>query len=204
MHGIRSMQAIIEMSSLAGRNKYEQAALPSPDQLKLHVDADAFQKIVVREVIFSAARERIARAIHEKYCEVFRRKKAADDPAMLPWGSLAGDFKISNLGQADHIIEKLRAVKCDFIPVTDREIEVFSFSSEEMEHMAELEHERFMEEKKRQGWVQGKERDNQKKIRTDLVPWAELTEDLKDYDLNAVRAIPELLAKAGLEIYRLE
>ena len=203
-HGIRSMQSIIEMSSLAGRNKYEQAALPSPEQLKLHVDADAFQKIVVREVIFSAARERIARAIHEKYCEVFRRKKAADDPAMLPWAELTEDFKISNLGQADHILEKLRAVKCDFIPITEREIEVFSFSTEELEHMAELEHERFMEEKKRQGWVQGKERDNQKKIRTDLVPWAELTEDLKEYDLNAVRVIPELLAKAGLEIYRLE
>ena len=33
---------------------------------------------------------------------------------------------------------------------------------------------------------------------------AELTEDLKEYDLNAVKSIPELLAKAGLEIYRLE
>ncbi|MBM3245115.1 MAG: Ryanodine receptor Ryr, partial [Candidatus Omnitrophica bacterium] len=45
-HGIRSMQSIIEMSSLARRKKYEQAALPSVTQLALHVDADAFNRIV--------------------------------------------------------------------------------------------------------------------------------------------------------------
>jgi len=203
-HGIRSMQSIIEMSSLAGRKKYEQAALPSPDQLRLHVDADAFHKIVVREVIFSAARESIAETIHEKYRQSFREKKTADDPSLLPWGKLADDLIISNLGQADHILEKLSAVNCDFIPVTDRKIEEFSFSPEELEFMAELEHERFAEEKIRQGWVKGEKRDNKRKTRPDLVPWGELPDDIKEYDRNTVQMIPELLAKAGLEIYRLE
>jgi hypothetical protein len=29
-----------------------------------------------------------------------------------------------------------------------------------------------------------------------------LTKEIKDYDLKAVRSYPEILAKAGLEVYR--
>ena len=202
-HGIRSMQSIIEMSSLAGRKRFEQAALPSPEQLELHVNAEAFQRIVMREVIFSAARENIARAIHENYRESVQDKRPEDEISMLPWDQLPDDLKASNLEQADHIPEKLRQVKCDFIPITDREIEMFNFKPEEIETLAELEHERFVEEKERRGWKQGTTRCNDKKIRTDLLPWEELSEELKDLDRNAVKAIPQLLARAGLEIYRL-
>ncbi len=203
-HGIRSMESIIEMSSLAGRKKYEQAALPSPEQLELHVNAEIFQRIVVRDVIFRAARKRIAEAIHEKYRINNQKKKPKDDLAMLPWNKLPSDLKDSNLEQADHIPQKLQLIKCDFIPVTGREIELFKFKESEIELLAELEHERFMEEKKRQGWVQGEKRDNNKKIRTDLIPWNELEEEIKDLDRDAVKAIPELLAQAGLEIYRMD
>lgn len=83
-HGIRSMQSIIEMSALAGRKRFEQTALPSPEQLELHVDAEAFQRIVMREVIFSAARENIGRAIHENYRESVQDKRPEDEISMLP------------------------------------------------------------------------------------------------------------------------
>lgn len=202
-HGIRSMQSIIEMSALAGRNSYEQAALPPPDQLELHVDADAFQRIVVREVIFRAAREKIAMAIHEHYREKVRADRPPDEPSMQPWDRLSAELKASNLGQADHIPEKLRALNCDFIPVTGREVEVITFNPEEIELMAEMEHVRFVEEKESQGWVHGEKRDNRNKVRTDLIPWEELDEELRELDRNAVRVIPELMARAGLEIYRL-
>ncbi len=54
--------------------------------------------------------------------------------------------------------------------------------------MAKQEHERFMDEK----------------IRTDLLPWVELPDEIKEYDRNAVRVIPEFMAMAGLEIYRMK
>ncbi|MBI5846660.1 MAG: ATP-binding protein [Nitrospirae bacterium] len=41
-YGARSMEAIIEMSQLAGRRGFERSSLPSKEQLSLHVDADAF------------------------------------------------------------------------------------------------------------------------------------------------------------------
>lgn len=42
-HGIRSMRAIIEMSVLSEKQKFERSALPSSQQLELHVDADEFK-----------------------------------------------------------------------------------------------------------------------------------------------------------------
>lgn len=44
-HGIRSMEAIVEMSILSNnRKKFERSALPSSQQLKLHVDTEEFKK----------------------------------------------------------------------------------------------------------------------------------------------------------------
>jgi hypothetical protein len=201
MHGIRSMQSIIEMSSLARRKKYEQAALPSVTQLALHVDADAFNKIVVREVLFSLARETIARAIHEKYIEDNKSKKEPDDPSLQPWEKLSDETRASNLGQADHIPEKLKRCNYDFLPVTKRKINLIKFKPADVLKMAKLEHERFVVEKKNQGWVQGEKRDDDRKIRTDLVPWDELDAGKKEINMKIVKAIPGILSEAGLEIH---
>ena len=70
--------------------------------------------------------------------------------------------------------------------------------------MAAMEHESFVREKLLAGWSQGNVKDDRKKIRTDLVEWAELSDEIKEYDRKAVKAIPELLAQAGFEIYRLK
>lgn len=43
-HGIRSMKAIIEMSILSNKKRFDRSALPSSEQLELHVDAEEFKK----------------------------------------------------------------------------------------------------------------------------------------------------------------
>lgn len=48
LHGSRSMEAIIEMSAISNKLKFERSALPAVHQLALHVDADAFMAIVER------------------------------------------------------------------------------------------------------------------------------------------------------------
>jgi len=45
-HGARSMEAILDMSRMEG-NSWEPVSLPSHSQLSLHVDADAFIKLVL-------------------------------------------------------------------------------------------------------------------------------------------------------------
>ena len=46
IHGARSMEAIVQMSSLAGKPRFERSSLPARQQLGVHVDADAFMRLV--------------------------------------------------------------------------------------------------------------------------------------------------------------
>jgi hypothetical protein len=50
LHGARSMEAIVDMSTLSGTLRYERSALPPRHQLGLHVDADEFLALVESRV----------------------------------------------------------------------------------------------------------------------------------------------------------
>ena len=54
-HGIRSMEALIDMSRLAEKDRFNLAALPPRDQLELHVDADEFLMLAQKERFQSLA-----------------------------------------------------------------------------------------------------------------------------------------------------
>lgn len=45
-HGARSMEAIVEMSSLAGKRRFGRSSLPAAPQMDLHVDAERFMGLV--------------------------------------------------------------------------------------------------------------------------------------------------------------
>lgn len=49
IHGARSVEAIIDQSSLAGKARYGRSSLPPADQLSLHVDAEAFLGLLREE-----------------------------------------------------------------------------------------------------------------------------------------------------------
>ena len=46
IHGARSMEAILQMSALAGKPSFERSSLPAPQQLAIHVDAEEFLGLV--------------------------------------------------------------------------------------------------------------------------------------------------------------
>lgn len=46
-HGVRSMEAVLQMSALAGRARFERSSLPEAHQLELHVKAKDFLELVV-------------------------------------------------------------------------------------------------------------------------------------------------------------
>lgn len=204
-HGVRSMQAIIEMSLLTGRKSFEQAALPSPEQLQLHVDAEVFSRLVVRDVLLGSAREILAKAIHKRFQEKNKDNKKVSKVAMEDWENLREDFRESNRQQADDIPQKLKAINCDFIPVVGRKPKLIRFRKNEIKILARLEHDRFVAERFLQGWSLGeKDPTGKRKTSPYLVDWEQIPPDIQEYDFDAVRAIPQLMAKAGFEIYRLK
>jgi len=58
-HGVRSMQAIIEMSNLKNRKRFEPSALPAENQLDLHVNAKHFNNLLLRDIHFKEANQTI-------------------------------------------------------------------------------------------------------------------------------------------------
>ena len=156
--------------------------------------------------LLGGTHETLARAIHEEYV---RAQTAAGDtpqtnPALVPWDALPEYLKESNRRQADHVGAKLKATGCGLAPLSDWDAESFSFAPEEVEVMARMEHDRFVQERRRAGWTYSPGPKNLAgKTRADLVPWEELPEAEREKDRNAVRGLPRFLARAGLQIHRL-
>ncbi|MEN6290994.1 MAG: RyR domain-containing protein, partial [Methanobacterium sp.] len=126
--------------------------------------------------------------------------KSLDDPSVQPWDELNETLKSSYLMQAQHIPEKLQKLHYNIRKVND-EPKYFKFSDEEIEILAEMEHERWFREKMEDGWTYNHEIDNELKNSPYLVPWEDLPDNIKEFDRDSVREIPEILKKAGFEIY---
>jgi hypothetical protein len=149
-------------------------------------------------------REILGRAIHERYRHNQQGIKPPDDPAMQPWETLAEHLRESNRQQGDDIEGTLQRIGCGVRPAAGAAPAPLVFTEEEVEIMAGVAHEHWVAERRRAGWISGPERDVERKITPYLIPYAELTEDVKEWDRQAARAIPEVLAAAGLEVCRLE
>jgi len=149
-------------------------------------------------------RELLGRAIHERFREEQRGKRPADAREMRPWAELDADLQESNRQQADDIPNKLRAIGCALAQVNPgEEPGQPSFTPEELNVMARLEHERWNQEKLRAGWRFGPTKDNQAKTTPYLVGFDQLPPDVQQWDVAAVAAIPDLLRRAGLRVCRL-
>jgi ppGpp synthetase/RelA/SpoT-type nucleotidyltranferase len=147
-------------------------------------------------------REQIGRAIHEGYRANQGGRKPPDDPAMAGWEDLPGDLRKSNREQADHIVSKLERLGWEIEAAESGSHSVNAFTAEEVELMAEWEHRRWNLERLMAGWTWGPERDVVRKRTPYLAAWPELPDEVREYDREAVRAIPEHLSAVGLQIAR--
>jgi voltage-gated potassium channel Kch len=155
------------------------------------------------ELVLQGAREVLARAIHEHYARMAtaRGDTPETNPSMRPWEELDEPLRRSNRDQAAHIGEKLRVVRCALAPFTDWTALDFQFTSEEVEQLAKMEHDRFVAERKADGWRPGPKNVKQK-ISPYLGTWAEIPPDIQKYDREFVCEMPRFLARVGLQIER--
>jgi hypothetical protein len=147
--------------------------------------------------------EAIARATHEAYvaeCEA-RGETADTNPSTVPWDELPEHLKEDNRAQADDIGRKLAHIGLTTVPATGHEAP-FNFYPSEIEALARLEHQRWVDHRRATGWKLGKTKDIRARITPDLKHWDDLTEESQNKDRSAVRAIPDILATAGFAIIR--
>ena len=164
----------------------------------------AISKSCARDVLLDEKLDVLARAVHEDY--VVQRKRegsySPENPAHYAWDRLDEGYRDSCRQQADHIRVKLRTVSCHAAPPQAGREPVGAFTAEEVELLAKMEHARWNADKLLAGWTYGPERDNDNKIHPCIVPWADLTEEIREYDREAVRNVPYLLGLIGRQVVR--
>jgi voltage-gated potassium channel Kch len=150
------------------------------------------------EFVLRGVNEVLARALHQDY---LLRASTDHNPAAVPWDDLPLELKEANRTQADHIAVKLEAAGCHLVPLTAIERNTFAFTPAEVERLAEMEHERWLAERRALGWTAGP-RDLQKKTNPNLVPWAELDDTAREMNRSSVRQLPLFLNRAGFTAHR--
>ena len=88
-------------------------------------------------------------------------------------------------GQARDIMVKLDRIGCSVEPGPPAA--PFTFSSAELDLLAQEEHLRWVSERTAAGWVPGPARDDARKVHPSLVGWDSLDEIERDKDRDAVR-----------------
>ena len=154
-------------------------------------------------LLLDGAGDELARTIHEHYCDTIaaQGRDLSQEPAGQPWERLATSYRQANRHQADHFWAKLAVTDCRAVP--EDLVEAFALSPLEVERLAIVEHDRWAADRHLDGWSFGPVRDNARKLHPQLIPYAALTEAMKDLDRFAVRGLPTLAARLGLGIQRL-
>ena len=156
----------------------------------------------ISEVPFEE-REEIAKTIHQNYQtdEWTRLTRHSTESSFLDWDILPESLKSSNRAQAQHIWEKISHIGYKVRQTPKERIKIIEFTNDEVEILAKMEHGRWNAERLLNGWRYGEKKDIVKKENPNIIPWKDLPDTMREYDRNAVRRIPEILASVGFELY---
>ena len=140
---------------------------------------------------------RIAKRIHDSY----NKDRLSEDPSYVPeypsWEGLPDTLKVSNMCQALHYGDRLHELGCRLDAENPTMV---SFGEEDVERMSMLEHERWVLERRVDGWRYGRIKDVESKRSPYLVPWYDLPEEIREYDREAVRNMLLILKSMGIGI----
>lgn len=156
-----------------------------------------FDAVLNESQFLSNDPDALARRYHEEYNVHTLRQNP--DEEVKSWLELAEPFKASNRALVDHFQAKKFSAKLDVDTSLndDGQVklgtnEVLFDSAEELEVLAALEHNRFMAERRADGWSTGP-RNNEMRTDPNFVDYDELTEETKSFDRLIVNLTKTLL-----------
>jgi hypothetical protein len=93
---------------------------------------------------------------------------------------------------------KLDAIGYEFAPTNDWDADPVELTGEQVEELARREHDRWQDERRQAAWRYGPVRDAHAKLSPYLVPWDELTEDVRNLDRGRRPADPHCPRQGGI------
>lgn len=223
------------MSALTGQSYFQRSCLPIESQLDLHVDGKEFLALVQRIELDAPLLETLAESLHwDVFCAPLREQgyhygvetndALKTHSSLRPYAELPENEQEDNRNFVRDIPSKLAQIGCVMIPARSNEPSI-EMPATDLERMAEIEHDRWVNAKLAAGWRWGSRTDKAGRLHQDLVPWRklsqeervvrytaagaeacgaeELPEPEKEKDRHLVRSIPKILAKAGYAIVKI-
>jgi voltage-gated potassium channel Kch len=167
---------------------------------RLHV-VPATSASLATGLLRDSAVEIMARAKHDDYVELERAKglTVVDNPSLVGWDGLPESLRDSNRRFAASVAQTLGDIGASLSPLqSGSDISELPLSTDQLEHMAIKEHDRWEADLRKDGWTYaGGPKDPVAKTHPLLVPWDELSEEEREKDRDAIRAIPRMLARVG-------
>ncbi|KAI9866751.1 MAG: hypothetical protein M1813_000693 [Trichoglossum hirsutum] len=208
-HGLRSLKSIIAMSQVTGKRHFERAALPPEAQLALHLDYQSFMKYSQFDTLPEDIRETVSERLHETYVN-YRKSMAKNDHELKElekqtsansWASLSEEYKESARAHAVDIPRKLRMIFCFLAKEDESRHAVIDLKKEEIDLLAEKEHERWNAERLQKQWHLG-QRSEENRTNPFLIPWRDLEKRWQDVDRAMVESYIKILPD-DYKIYRI-
>lgn len=210
-YGIRSMESLLAMSMLSGKASFERSSLPAESLLEIHVDSLDFLSLVQQIVLTEKLAERLAEAAHEVFCDGKRRdgwtrgerksEEARTHPLLVPYGELPESAKEANRVTIRAIPQKLAVAGYVMLPARSNEPPL-EFPGDDLEKLAELEHEMWMQAKLAAGFTLGTPTADEPRRNEYLLPWETVPDSIRQIDRDLVRGIPRILARAGYTLVK--
>lgn len=152
------------------------------------------------ELITQEKLDTVARAIHDDYLQQLRPQAgqvSESEAYKQSWDTLNEQARDANRAQADHIPYKL--AMCGKLPLTDKKgtagAGAVSFTSDEVEMLARVEHTRWLAQRYLAGWRYGVHRDDRRRLHPCMVDWATLPESERQKDRDVILRIPQLVGQ---------
>lgn len=202
-HGARSLEKIEGLLTEDGGVKaIVRSAIPPRELIEMHADYAQLLEIANRDLLFRAYAPQIAPHIHADWRANKKRQKKSfkydDEFENLPdW------LQEENIAAAERISRILALVGLLIVPdeksQDDPAEQVPLILRQQLEFLAEEEHDGWLDHKLRNNWQPGP-RDDDQRFHDGLIPYRELPDDIKQYDRNSVEKYPLLVKRAGFRI----
>jgi len=212
LHGARSVDAVVRMSSVGARRFYGPADLPSENLLKLHVTEDFMDRVHKGE-LNSDTIEALAEACHEgwrahKRSLHYRRGPTEDDakkthPLMIPYRRLSEADKDMNRSTARVTRAKFMELGVKIVRRSGgKPTRRPSLSKDEIEELGRIEHDRWVREKVLRGFQWARRTNKELKLHRDVVTFDALPDPDKEIDFAMTKSVIKGLWRLGYTIER--
>jgi predicted DNA binding CopG/RHH family protein len=175
-----------------------------PDQFSLFslVNRD---NSCVAEGLLSDVDDSRAKLFHHDYCAKDDEKCAANPCRSKainnkPWEALTEGMRDANRNVTDHFDVKLRAIGCKALPKGTAH--PVTLTDQEHEILARMEHDRWWADKALAGWTHAPDRNDLQLLHPDMIPYEQLSDEIKQWDRNSVIKMIDILDSEGLVVTR--